>query len=309
MQVKDYLIEEKYHPSKFSEIILPIRIQKMLQGIIDSGNISGFVFSGSPGTGKTTCAKFICEAVGVDYHVIEGSVNNGVDFVRGPLFELAQSSSTNGKYSVIIIDEADYMSKNAQSALRNIINITQGYCRWILTANYPQKIIPAIRGSRLVEINFSPTRDEVLKEVAPNMWKRMNEIIKAEKIVVEDYKSLQRWMTKSLPNIRYILKCIQIMGSQNGGKIPADISLEQNDLTVDSFKAIVKSPYEDIVKFVYTTPQENIMHFFQENLTEIIAEQNNLTKAITLASQFQAMNKGVEEVYTISFLMNLKGLI
>lgn len=307
--LKDYLYEEKYHPKRLSDVILSNRIRSMLQGIIDSGNIPGFLFSGSPGTGKTTCAKIICEEIGVDYHVIEGSVNNGIDFVRGALFELAQSSSSNGKYSVIIIDEADYLTKNSQSALRNIINLTQGYCRWILTANYPQKIIPAIRSSRLVEIPFAPTRDEILKEVAPHMWKRMNEILKSEKIGVEDYKSLQKWMVANLPNIRYILKSIQIMGAQNSRVIPASISLESHDITVEGFKTIVKGNYENLVKFVYATPQEVIMEFFQEHLTEIVLNPENYTKALTLTSQFQSMQKGVEEIYTISWLLNLKTLI
>ena len=209
----------------------------------------------------------------------------------------------------IVTHNCDYMSKSAQAGLRNIINLTQGYCRWILTANYPQKIIPAIRSSRLVEIPFAPTRDEILKEVAPHMWKRMNEILKSEKIGVEDYKSLQKWMVANLPNIRYILKSIQIMGAQNSRVIPASISLESHDITVEGFKTIVKGNYENLVKFVYATPQEVIMEFFQEHLTEMVLNPENYTKALTLTSQFQSMQKGVEEIYTISWLLNLKTLI
>lgn len=308
MELKDYLLEEKYHPKSVEDIVLPNRIKSVLKGIIDSGNIAGYIFSGSPGTGKTTSAIAICKELGLDHKVIEGSVNNGVDYVRNVILETAQMSSSDGRYSVIIIDEFDYFSKNAMAAMRNVINMTQKYCRFIMTANYPEKIIPAIRGSRLVEINFNPTKEETLKEVAPLMWKRMNEILKAEQIKVEDYKTLQKFMVDNLPNIRYILKCIQILGSQNNKTIPTNIAMEQQHLTVDGFREIVKGTYENMVKFVYNTPQEEVMKFFQENVVELV-KADDVVKALTIASQFQSMNKGVEELYTISFLMNLKTMI
>ena len=304
--IKEYLLEEKYHPTEIDEIIVPDRIKALLKGIIESRNIAGYLFSGGPGTGKTTCARAICEILNVDYHMVEASVNNGVDYVRNNIMEIAQQGGEKEGNSVIILDECDYMSRNAQASLRNIINNVQRHCRFILTANYPEKIIPALRNSRLVEIDFNPTREELTKQVAPKMWKRLASIIKMEGWEIEDHKSLQKFMFDNLPNIRYILKSVQIMGN-SFGKIPKDISIENNNITPESFRELLQAPYEVMVKKIYSTTQEDLMEFFLKNVEEIVSSEN-ITKALTLTAQFQGMSKGVEEVYTISWLLNLKGM-
>lgn len=306
MRIKEYLLEEKYHPTEIDEIIVPDRIKALLKGIIESRNIAGYLFSGGPGTGKTTCARAICEILNVDYHMVEASVNNGVDYVRNNIMEIAQQGGEKEGNSVIILDECDYMSRNAQASLRNIINNVQRHCRFILTANYPEKIIPALRNSRLVEIDFNPTREELTKQVAPKMWKRLASIIKMEGWEIEDHKSLQKFMFDNLPNIRYILKSVQIMGN-SFGKIPKDISIENNNITPESFRELLQAPYEVMVKKIYSTTQEDLMEFFLKNVEEIVSSEN-ITKALTLTAQFQGMSKGVEEVYTISWLLNLKGI-
>jgi len=305
-EIKNFLLEKKYHPSKLEDVILPKRIKEVLQGVVDSGNISGFVFSGPAGCGKTTSAEAICNDVGVEYQLIEASVNNGVDFVRGPLLEMAQGA-TQGAYSAIILDEADYMSNSAQSALRNVINVTQDYCRWILTANYPQKIIPSIRGSRLTEISFSMSKDERIKEVAGLLWNRIVMICKAEGYQIEDARELQKWMVSQLPNVRAILKMIQLYG-QRDGIIPAEISLLNSEITVEGFKKVLKSSYADIVKFVYATPQEDIMQFVLDNAESLVC-LNEVGQLMSVTATFQQASKGIEEIYTVSYLMNLKTIV
>ena len=141
---ENFLWTEKYRPSKVSDCVLPVELKSVFQEYVNSGQIPNLMLSGSAGTGKTTVSKAMCEEIGCDYIVINGSTQNGIDDVRTTIKNYASSVSLSGGRKVIIIDEADYLTTNAQAGLRGSIEEFSNNASFIFTCNYKNKIIPAI---------------------------------------------------------------------------------------------------------------------------------------------------------------------
>ncbi len=138
---------EAYRPTKLSEYVFRDEEQKkQVQSWVDSGAIPHLLFSGSAGTGKTTLAMVLLNELGVDWSdvlFINASINNGVDEIKNRIHNFATTMGF-GEFRYVLLDEADYLSPNAQAALRGVMERFSNSCRFILTCNYPHKIIPAL---------------------------------------------------------------------------------------------------------------------------------------------------------------------
>ena len=148
-------------PKKISDCILPERLKKPFQEYVNQSNIPNLLLAGGAGVGKTTVAKAMCEEIGCDYLVINGSDESGIDTFRTKIKNYASSMSLAGGRKVIIIDEADYLNPNStQPALRNAIEEFAGNCSFIFTCNYKNRIDPALH-SRCPVIDFTiPSKEK-----------------------------------------------------------------------------------------------------------------------------------------------------
>ena len=118
----EFLWVEKYRPKTIQETILPDDLKETFQKIVDSGEIPNMLFTGTAGLGKTTVARAICNELGLDYIVINGSEEGNIDTLRGKIKQFASSVSLSGGYKVVILDEADYLNpQSTQPALRGFI--------------------------------------------------------------------------------------------------------------------------------------------------------------------------------------------
>ncbi len=138
---------EKYRPSTLTDYVFRDEAQrKQVQGWVDSKTIPHLLFSGAPGTGKTTLAKVLINMLGIDeYDVLEinASRENSVENVRDKITNFVQTMPF-GEFKVVLLDEADYISPNGQAALRGVMETYASSSRFILTCNYPNKVIPAL---------------------------------------------------------------------------------------------------------------------------------------------------------------------
>ena len=138
---------EKYRPSTIDGYVFRDNVQrKQVQGWIDDGTVPHLLFSGSAGVGKTTLAKILINSLGVnkfDTLEINASRENSVDTIREKITNFVSTMSF-GEFKVVLLDEADYMSPNGQAALRGVMETYASNARFILTCNYPNKIIPAL---------------------------------------------------------------------------------------------------------------------------------------------------------------------
>jgi DNA polymerase III delta prime subunit len=197
---------EKYRPKTIQECILPDRLRKPFQEYVNQGNIPNLLLSGGPGVGKTTVAKAMCNEVGCDFIIINGSDENGVDTIRVKIKNYASSMSLSGGRKVVIIDEADYLTPNAQAILRNAIEEFSSNCSFIFTCNYKNRIIEPLH-SRCAVVDFTLKGNEKAV-MAKDFFIRIKTILQSEEIEYTD-KVVAELIKKHFPDFRRVINELQ----------------------------------------------------------------------------------------------------
>lgn len=165
---KQTLWIEKYRPDNLEQFVGNIDIKNKLQYYIDNKDIPHLLFAGRAGTGKTTAAKIIVKQMGEDYceHLyINASDENSIEVMRNRIRDFASSVGMR-QYKIVILDEADFLTPQAQAALRNIMETFSKNCRFILTCNYAERIIEPIQSRCQIFKMFPPSKKEVAIRMA-----------------------------------------------------------------------------------------------------------------------------------------------
>ncbi len=220
---------EKYRPSKIEDCILPEAVKKTFQEYVDRKEIPNLLLSGTAGVGKTTIAKALCQEVGCDYIVINGSDESGIDVLRNKIKNYASSMSLHGGRKVVIIDEADYLNPNStQPAMRGAIEEFASNCSFIFTCNFKNRIIDPIH-SRCSVIDFKVNGSKA--KLAAQFMKRVEWILEQEKVDY-DKQVVAAVITKHFPDNRRILNELQrysVSGSIDKGILSsvADVQIQE----------------------------------------------------------------------------------
>ena len=245
----EFVWVEKYRPKKIEECILPDNTKKTFLDFLDKGEVPNLLLSGPPGCGKTTVAKALCEQLGSDYYVINGSDEGRfLDTVRNNAKNFAStvSLSSSAKHKVIIIDEADNTTPDVQLCLRAFTEEFIGNCRFIFTCNYKNKIIQPLH-SRCSVIDFA-LKGKEKQLLAGNFFKRLQEILDAEGVEY-DNKVLVELIKKHFPDWRRVLNEVQRYSSS--GKIDSGILASfSNVKTDDLFKCLKEKDFPKVRKWV-----------------------------------------------------------
>ena len=236
---------ERYRPHTIADCILPEEYKSTFQSYVDRKEIPHLLLCGGPGVGKTTVAKALCDEIGCDYLMINGSDESGIDTFRVKIKNYASSMSLGGGKKVIIIDEADYLNPNStQPAMRAAMEEFAHNCTFIMTCNYKNRIIEPLH-SRCAVIEFK-LRKEDRPKMAAGFMKRAAEILAAEKIPF-DKAVLVEVVKKHFPDYRRVLNELQrysVSGKIDAGILTsiADVSLNElvTSLKDQNFSAMRK---------------------------------------------------------------------
>ncbi len=246
---KDFLWVEKYRPKKIEDCILPASIKKTFQDFVNGGEVPNLLLAGPAGCGKTTVAKALCEELGVDYYVINGSDEGRfLDTVRNQAKNFAStvSLSSTGKHKVIIIDEADNTTTDVQLLLRANIETFYRNCRFIFTCNYKNKIIEPLH-SRCAVVEFGIKAKEKPK-LAGEFFKRIGTILEKENIEYDE-KVLVHLINNYFPDFRRILNECQRYSTS--GTIDSGIISSFSDVSVgELIKNLKGKNFPEVRKWV-----------------------------------------------------------
>lgn len=264
---------EKYRPSNIGQYVFRDEKQKhQVQSWVESGAIPHLLFSGSAGTGKTTLAKVLLKELGVDdgdVMFINASSENNVDTMRTKINGFAGSLPFGGEFKYVLLDESDYLSQNAQAILRNMMETYSSTCRFILTCNYPNKVIPAIH---------SRCQGYHIEKLDTNEFTaRVAEILITEGIN-PDLEILDVYVRSAYPDLR---KCINMVqqnivdgalqqpGQGESGEsdwILEYVALFQLGKVSEARKLIVSKARAEEYEGVYRKLYENLDWFGQDDM-------------------------------------------
>ena len=248
--MSDYLWVEKYRPKAIEDCILSQDIKETFSQFLKQKEIPNLLLSGTAGTGKTTVARALCEELGADYIIINGSdEGRQIDTLRNKIKNFASTVSLteDANHKVVIIDEADYMNADSvQPALRNFIETFYNNCRFIFTCNYKNKIIPALH-SRCTVIDFAIKNGQKVL-TAKAFMERMAGLLKDENIEF-DKKVLAELIQKYYPDFRRTINELQRYSVR--GKIDSGILFSLSEAnTKELVKTLKDKKFNDMRKWV-----------------------------------------------------------
>jgi len=296
---------EKYRPQAVGDCILPDRLKKPFQEYVDQKNIPNLLLSGGAGVGKTTIAKAMCNEIGCDSIVINGSDESGIDTFRVKIKNYASSVSLAGGRKVIIIDEADYLNPNStQPALRNAIEEFAGNCSFIFTCNFKNRIIDPLH-SRCAVVDFTLRNGEKAK-MASQFMKRITNILGDEKIEYDD-KVIVELIKKHFPDFRRVIN--ELQRYSNFGKIDIGILAQIGDVPIEKVVGLIhEKNFKEIRKWIATNDVDSNTLFrkLYDTLYEKL-KSHSIPKAVLILAdyQYKAAFVSDQEINTVACLTEL----
>lgn len=276
---------EKYRPRKVEDCILHDSIKKTFEEFVKQGKIPNLLLSGSAGVGKTTIARALCDEIGLDYIIINGSDENGIDVLRTKIKNYASSVSLSGGRKVVIIDEADYLNPNSiQPALRGAIEEFASNCSFIFTCNYKNRIINPIH-SRCTVIDFKQNGQKA--ELAKQFFKRVEWILQQEEIKYEP-QVVAEIIKKHFPDNRRILNELQRYGV--GGVIDKGILSSVAEVSLGNLiKALKEKNFGDMRKWVVQNLDNDPVRIYREIYDSLYEhlEADSIPYAVVILAKYQ----------------------
>jgi DNA polymerase III delta prime subunit len=299
----EFLWVEKYRPQKIRDCVLPKSIKKTFEDIVKGGDLHNMLLTGTAGLGKTTVAKALCNELNLDFLLINGSEESGIDTLRNKIKQFASSVSLQGGYKVVILDEADYLNaQSTQPALRGFIEEFSSNCRFILTCNFKNRIIDPLH-SRCTTIEFNVSK----RDAAPLCGDFLHrcEVILNQENIDYDRKVVAELIMKHMPDWRKVLNELQRYGSSGTIDTGILVSLSEvslNDLLIHLKEKNFKGMRQWVSNNIDSEPAA-IYRKIYDNMNDYI-DGSSIPQLVLILADYQYKNSFVadHELNTVACL-------
>ena len=302
----DFLWVEEYRPKTIDDCILPQSLKTLFTSFIEKGELSNLLFSGTPGIGKTTVAKALCEQLNCDWIMINGSEEGGIDVLRNKIKNFASTVSLSGGKKVVILDEADYLNpQSTQPALRGFIEEFHKNCRFILTCNFKNRIIEPLH-SRFSNIEFRINPKDKPK-LASQLFTRATHILKEQNVDFEE-KVLAELIKKHFPDFRKLINELQRYSIS--GTIDAGILVNVSDENLKTLVTHLKGKeFSDMRKWVVNNLDNDPVKIFRKIYDSMYdsLEPETIPHAVLMIADYQYKSAFVadQEINLVACLTEL----
>ena len=302
----DFLWVEEYRPKTIEDCILPDSLKTLFTSFIKKGELSNMLFSGTPGIGKTTVAKALCEELNCDWIMINGSEEGGIDVLRNKIKNFASTVSLSGGKKVVILDEADYLNpQSTQPAMRGFVEEFHKNCRFILTCNFKNRIIEPLH-SRFSNIEFKVNPKDKPK-LASRLFERAVYILKEQNVSYED-KVLVELITKHFPDFRKLINELQRYSVS--GAIDAGILVNVSDENLKTLITHLKNKeFSDMRKWVVNNLDNDPVKIFRKIYDTLYTnlEPSTIPHAVLIIADYQYKSAFVadQEINLVACLTEL----
>ena len=302
----DFLWVEQYRPKTIDDCILPDSLKTLFKSFIKKGELSNMLFSGTPGIGKTTVAKALCEEMNCDWIMINGSEEGGIDVLRNKIKNFASTVSLSGGKKVVILDEADYLNpQSTQPAMRGFVEEFHKNCRFILTCNFKNRIIEPLH-SRFSNIEFKVNPKDKPK-LASRLFERAVYILKEQNVSYDD-KVLVELITKHFPDFRKLINELQRYSVS--GSIDAGILVNVSDENLKTLVSHLKNKeFSDMRKWVVNNLDNDPVKIFRKIYDTLYTnlEPSTIPHAVLIIADYQYKSAFVadQEINLVACLTEL----
>ena len=287
--MSDFLWVEKYRPKRIQDCILTEELKQTFIEFVNKKEIPNLLLSGTAGTGKTTVARALCEEIGVDYIIINGSdEGRQIDTLRNKIKNFASTISLTkeANHKVVIIDEADYMNaESVQPALRNFIETFFNNCRFIFTCNFKSRIIEALH-SRCTVIDFKTINGQ--KALSQNNFLKRLEFILNDNQIKYDKKILIQLILKHYPDFRRTINELQRYSVR--GEIDTGILFSLKEEThKDLIIKLKDKDFNGMRKWVLQNLDHGPTHLFKDiyNVLYLHLDPKSIPQAVLIIAGYQ----------------------
>jgi len=303
---KSSLWVEKYRPKTIKDLILPTKYKNLLQSFIDQGEIQNLLFSGTAGCGKSTSAIVLVNDLGADLLFVNGSMETSIDTLRYKVQQFAMTSSLGDGKKIVVLDECDRLTGNAQDALKGLIELASENCRFILTTNNSSKIIDPIKSrTQIVEFNFTNNEKQ---EMLIGFLKRISFILSNESVKF-DKKVLAAFITKKFPDFRKVINELQKF-SKMQPEIDESILLSASEASFENLVNEIKSKkFNSIRKAVSSIEPDTFYNKFYLEMDKFIKDESKPDVIMILSKYAYQHGLSIDkEINLLGCVMELTGI-
>ena len=296
---------EKYRPETLDTYIGNDHLKSKVKVYLESGDLPHLLLYGKAGTGKTTLAKILVKNIECDYIYINASDENNVETVRTKVKNFASTIGFKD-FKIIILDECDYITPNAQAALRNLMETFSKHCRFILTCNYVERIIDPIQ-SRCQSFQIvPPSKTEVAQ--------RLNQILEEEEVNLE-LEELKILINSGYPDIRRIINTAQrnvvnsILTLDKGSVIQNDYKLKLLEILKTQDK---RNAFKTIRQLVADSQITDFADLFRLLYDEVDGYgKGHIAECILVIAKYELSDSQVvdKEINAMAMIIELLGVV